>query len=384
MAKTSILFESLFWDPADGWQIAARAYARALEMADIDVSLMSPIPWVGEPDRGVYAEVGHLAKRPSRWDLYIYSVACMGPAVMERPLRMLVRGAKPPRVFYTMLERRSVAHEIVQRLSQIEGVWVPCRANVETFSRSGLPANMLGYMPFPFFNDDPYLGLFGLNRAPGVPRFLWGGRWEPRKAPDNLVRAFMRAFAPGKAKLTLKLGPMPLDARGFPVGPEAVAIDEIFTNPDVAAKGWTVANHPEHIQVLRGRLSDTQMVKLHADHDIYVSPSRGEGIDLPTYRAKLAGKRVVATYSGGPEDFLGTEDIRVIDRGVTKAHPVYDWEPSATYADYFIEDLVIALRVAAEGPLVVKQRDWPIDNFRARTVSVKLRKMVEKVIDEAR
>jgi glycosyltransferase involved in cell wall biosynthesis len=303
---------------------------------------------------------------------------------MRGPLRTLIHGARPPRIFYTMLERRSISTETARAISKLEGVWVPCRANVEAFSRSGVPAQKIGYMPFPFFNDDPYLGLFGFNRAPGVPRLFWIGRWEPRKAPDNLVRAFLRAFAPGKAKLTIKIGPTPMNAPNFPLGPDVVAVDEIYTNPAVASKGWTAQNYQESIQILRGQLSETQMIKLHADHDIYVSPSRGEGIDLPSYKAKLAGKRIVATYSGGPEDFLGTKDIRVPESGFAKPHPVYGWEPDSEYGNYEIDDLAVALQKAADGPLVLKERDWPIDNFRARAIAPKLRRLVEKFIEEAR
>lgn len=383
MSKLSVLYESMFWDPADGWQIAVRSYARALEMAGVEVSLVSPVPWIGAPDPGVLAEVGHMARHPSRWDLYIYGVPCMGPAQMWRPLRTLSRGALPPRVFYTMLERKSVDPDTARAVSLLEGVWVPCRANVETLRRCGVTTQKIGYVPYPFFNDDPYLGLFGLNRAPGVPRFLWGGRWEPRKAPDNLVRAFLRAFAPGKASITLKLGPTPLTAQGFPIGPEVVAVDEIQQNPAVSAKGWTTQNYQQHIHILRGRLPAAQMIQLHAEHDIYVSPSRGEGIDLPTYRAKLAGKRVVATYSGGPEDFLGSHDIRVPESGLVKTHPVYGWEPEALYGNYEIDDLTKALVLAADGPLTSKEHDWPIDSFRARAVAPKMLKLVEKAIDEA-
>ena len=383
-SKISVLFESLFWDPADGWQIATRAYARAMEMADIDVSLVSPVPWFGEPDPGVFAEVGHLAKRPSKWDLYIFSSAFTNVPTMGKILKTLIRGAKPPRVYYTMVERRSIQPELATMISQLEGVWLPSRASVESFNRSGVPQSKTGYMPYPFFNDDPYLAVFGTNRAPGVPRMHWTGCWEPRKAPDNLVRAFLRAFKPGEAKLTLKIGPFPRLAPGFPLGPEIVAVDEIQQNPEVVKLGWNTSNYADYIRVVRGRLSEGDMVKLHADHDIYVSPSRGEGIDLPAFKAKLAGRRVVATHSGGPEDFLGTRDVRVPESGTVPVHAAYGLEAGAEYGDYKIDDLVVALQKAAEGPLQQKDRDWPIENFKARNVGVKLRRLVEKVIDDTR
>jgi glycosyltransferase involved in cell wall biosynthesis len=355
-----------------------------MEMADLDVSLTSPIPWIGDPDPDVFAEVGHLAKRPAKWDIYIFSSPFTSPTVMERPLKILIRGAKPPRVMYTMIERRSIAPESAQLVSQLDGVWLPCRANVEAFNRSGVPTNKTGYMPFPFFNDDPNAAIFGTNRAPGVPRFLWDGNWEPRKAPDNLVRAFMRAFKPGEARLTMKIGLLPLPAAGFPMGPEVVVVDEIQQNSDVAAKGWTSNNYSDSIRIVRGQLREMEMVKLRADHDIYVSCSRGEGIDLPVFKAKLAGRRVVATYSGGPEEFLGTKDVRVAATGVAPVHSMYQLESGAEYGDYSVDDLAAALAKAAEGPLVSKERDWPIENFRARAVGIKLRRLVEKTIDDTR
>lgn len=383
VTKPVVLFETMFWAPWDGWQIASRAYARTMEMAGVDVCLVSPVPWYGEPDPGVLAEIGHLVKRPSKWDLYIYSGAFMGPQVMRAPLNTLIRGARPPRVMYTMIERLHIAPELAQLVSKLDGVWLPSRANVEAFNRSGVPAHKTAYMPYPHFNDDPFLAIFGTNRAPGVPRFLWSGTWEPRKRPDYLVRAFLRAFKPGEAKLTVKLGPSQRDALvGFPVGPEVVQIEELQTNPVVSAKGWTSQNFGDHIRILRGKLSASEMVKLHADHDVYVSPSLGEGIDLPAYQSKLAGRRLVATYSGGPEDFIGSRDIRVPVTGTVAPHPTYGWEPGSVQNDYKLDDLADALRKAAEGPLTSRDRDWPIENFRARVVGVKLRKLIDRVINE--
>jgi hypothetical protein len=76
--------------------------------------------------------------------------------------------------------------------------------------------------------------------------------------------------------------------------------------------------------------------------------------------------------------------VRVPESGTVPVHAAYGLEAGAEYGDYKIDDLVVALQKAAEGPLQQKDRDWPIENFKARNVGVKLRRLVEKVIDDTR
>lgn len=329
-----LVFETLWQNSADGWSTASRAYARAMASAGVDVRLKS---WARdvELDEAVAREIPPKMREPvSDWDYHVFSCPLGSPEKHREvgTFELFHKLNKPPRFFYTMFERRRVQPEIITELNRLEGVWVPCSMNHRVLVEAGCRTS--AWIPYPYFDDDPYLSLPPPRREPRT--FLWIGRWEPRKAPHNLIRAFFRAFKPGEARLILKIGPSPW-VRSSYLGP----YDVIGVN---LGRGWTRAAAAKDIEVVEGRLTLEEMRALHARSDVYVSASRGEGIDLPAFAAKLAGRRVVTTASGGPEDFLDEDDI-VVPSTQDLAAPEYEWiwGPGALYTDYDIETLACAM-----------------------------------------
>lgn len=343
-----------------GWDILARAYARVLASAGIDVRLYPP----GNGHAEAMAEVGQLARAVTRWDLYIYSDFFAAPHIMRQIFNQHLRPENGPRVFYSMFERRHVAQSTAKLLSALTGVWVPCTANRDALIDAGCTNAV--WLPVPFFTEDPLLALEPPRTA---KRFYWIGAWEPRKAPEMLMRAFFEAFRPGEAHLTLKTH---LIAQGWPSAEDVASIL-------LPLNGWTLHNWQAGITVEKRLFSGKQMSRLHALNDIYVSASRGEGVDMPAFAAKLAGRRVITTDSGGPRDFLGQYDILVPATGEVPTHPSYNWEPGAMNADYRLADLVAALQRAASEK--APPRDLPDPSiFRSDAVAVRMRKQVEEWI----
>lgn len=344
-----------------GWDILARAYARVMDSAGIDVRLYPP----GGGHAEAMAEVGRFARAVKRWDLYIYSDFFAAPHIMRQIINQHLRPERGPRVFYSMFERRHVASSTAKLLSELTGVWVPCTANRDALHKAGCSSAV--WIPVPFFAEDP---LLTLDPPRSAKRFYWIGAWEPRKAPEMLMRAFFEAFQPkDAAHLTLKTHLM---AQGWPSAEDVASIL-------LPLNGWTLSNWRSGITVEKRLFSGRQMIKLHASNDVYVSASRGEGVDMPAFSAKLAGRRVITTDSGGPRDFLGQHDILVPATGEVPTHPSYNWESNAMNADYRLSDLVAAFqRAASEG---APPRDPPDPSiFRSDAVAVRMRKQVEKWI----
>lgn len=365
MAQPIVLFETLWAEISDGWSIAARAYARAMKLGGIDVRLRSWAAIMEYPAEEVIAEVEDLLKPTPKWDFYIFSTPLAQPKIMEHPFAVL-RGMERPRTFYTMFERSNVQPELIQALNDLEGVWVPCSRNEDLLRDAG--CKNATWIPFPYFDSDPHLKLEQPNRQPKV--FYWIGRWEPRKAPDNLIRAFLRGFKPGQAELVLKIGPVPFH-RKFP-GPEEVIAAEVDEN-----KAWSLQQAQEAIQIIRGKLSPKEMLTLHARGDVYVSASRGEGLDLPSFAAKLAGRRVITTDSGGPIDFLGEGDFLVTANQEIPAVGYEEfWGAESRYSDYVLEDLIDAMREVRAGRRI--STDRVPSEFRAENVGRRLREWVEE------
>lgn len=353
-----VYFEATWHRAEVGWDIAVRAYARAMRAGGVDVRLNNP-GWL-LPD--IAAECGDLVIPTAEADVVMVS-SCFSTASKMHGVMNRLKGARGRRVLYTMFERSNFDPAIGPMLAELDAVFVPCSANRQALEALGL--KNVTAIPVPHFAGDP---LLALPRPTEARRFYWLGNWSPRKAPDNLVRAFMRAFRAGEAELTLYTGPQRFH-QGWPE-PEAVIAGELGQN------GWSADDWHASIRVDRKRRTRVEVVaEVHGANDVYVSASRGEGYDLPIYESKLAGRRIITTDSGGPRDFLGERDILIPATGLVPVHPDYvrlfGWESGSTYTDYDLDALVFALRRARSEPVATKC-DWPIEQFRADAIGKRL------------
>lgn len=363
----NVLFDTLWHNFSDGWSTASRAYARAMKAAGMGVQLHSWMGALEDPSPEVLAEVGDMLEKVER-DLYLFSCTLSSAELAHYTLDKMAKVLRP-RAFYTMFERLRIEPSLVAQLNtSTDAIMVPCSANKDVLAAAGV--QHVTYIPHPYFDDDPHLALPAPAGAPRV--FYWIGRWEPRKAPHNLVRAFLLAFRPGEAELHLKLGPVPWP--GYPEPEEAVA--EALSDSRIA-KAWpTVRQVDEAVHVHRGRWPSSEIVGLHASGHVYCSASRGEGLDLPAFAAKLAGRRVVTTDSGGPRDFLTETDVLVPARGEVPADPRYRWGPGAAFADYDIDELAAGLQRARGNPRAPERIS---ERFHVSSVAPEIRGWVEEV-----
>lgn len=372
--EPAVLFETLWKNPADGWAIASRAYARAMHAAGVDVRLSDWLT-VGPPPEASLAELRGLNMRPptsvalSIWSSPLHSYEQLGMRLKALAERRTA--------FYCVFERLRIESKLAQALREMNGIWVQCRMNRDVLLKHGVEDVTL--IPYPLFDDDPMLELPSPRSvdAETPMRFLYVGRFEPRKSPENIIRAFLRGFKHrDNVRLTIKLSPFPFPHEDVNSTPESAILYEL-SRPDVAANGWTVENWSHAIRIVRGKLTRAEMVRLYLKHDVYVSASRGEGLDLPCWDAKVSGMRVVTAPSGGPEDFLGERDIVLPKTGEVAADPRYNWEDEATYADYDLNDLINAMLNAAHQPRA-NGRDWDTGSHRAAMVGERLREWIEE------
>lgn len=356
------------WTRQTGWCIAARGYARAMELAGIRVHLTS---WMQAeqpdvfrfrpPEASVLSEVSDMLLPPGRDP----DVSVLSSTLGAGPTLAFENWPKQPgaSVLYTTFEREQLAPELVEQLNRLDGLWVPCMWNAETCMENGVNPDIVHVFPHVYFDDDPLLFL-----PPAVVErsFLWIGQWEPRKAPDRLIKAFLNAFHWREgARLTLKTNGY--WSLGDYASPEAVIEREAF------ASGWRLDDALSAITVVRGNLSRSELVKLYERANVYVSASRGEGFDLPCFQAKLAGRRVVTTDSGGPRDFLDENDFTVPATGRVPIDPAYKYGEGLHF-DHELDALINAMQIV-EGAEPPPRAD--LSQFRAQVVGARLREWFE-------
>lgn len=312
-------------------------------MGGLDVHLVDwapPLEVVPPVDEDVLAEVQHLVEPVREWDCRVLSCVVSMTHEMQRILGGQVLG-RGPQGFHCVFEREQIEPELVELMNGLEGVWAQCSANRDALKRSGV--HRVALIPHPYFDSDPHLRIPPPRES---RRFYWIGRFEPRKAPDLLIRAFLRAFRPGDATLTLKLSSY--QHREYYASPEEVILHELC-EPDVS-RYWSPRQACVAIRVVRHKLTRSEMLSLHANHDVYCSASRGEGLDLPAFAAKLAGRKLCLTDSGGPRDFVADGDVLVPACGSVPADRSYRWGTEATYADFRLDDVIAGLISARSTP----------------------------------
>lgn len=111
-----------------------------------------------------------------------------------------------------------------------------------------------------------------------------------RKNPQAAVDAFLRAFTPEEASLTIKVSQ-----------PEANAAEW------ESLQGLT-APHP-HIRLDAGWMDEATLERLFLEHDVYLSLHRSEGYGLTIREAMLRNLYVVATGWSGNMDFMEGERV---------------------------------------------------------------------------
>ncbi len=288
------------------------------------------------------------------------------------------------RVFYTVWERDRLSRGALDLMSRVGQCWVACQANADMLVRSGIPEQRVRVVPCPHFADDPHLSLAGRERKPGPVRFYHIGKWEPRKAQDKMLEAFLRAFRPGEAMLFVRSSPLAHRVEGYPQSPQE-AMAGLLQLPDVRSSGWTETNVVRSIRIFAQRMTEEQLLVMHREGDVYVSLSRGEGFDMPARDAKLAGNLLLYTPSGGPQDYSDARDVMVPTTGLIPAHEMYEWK-NTNYWNYSTADAIAGMRQARLKVLQGYDRspDARLKRFGAGYVGAQMRQYLAELAEAAK
>ena len=266
---------------ASGYGQAARSYVHALHKAGVKVTVVD----IGaQPPQTEDALVTSLLGHNDQADFNLFHGIPSLWARNARPLRNVIA--------MTVWETDSMPSEWHDPLVRATDLWLPCRFNVEVFSR-GLArrAFTLPHAVPPGARDsasEPLPASAAKHLAAGDFVFYSIFEWQDRKNPAGMMEAFLRAFPEQPdVVLVLKTG-----ARAAQEANATLARLRAATG----AKGRVV--------LCCEAWTDGQIRALHARGDCYVSLHKGEGWGYPLFEAAARGKPVVATNFSGPRDYL--------------------------------------------------------------------------------
>lgn len=205
----------------------------------------------------------------------------------------------------TMFETDGVPADWVDLCNGMDQVWVPSTFNAATFAAAGVDEHRLRVVPSPIADQ--------VFRAPADPMPLPGSdvftflsvfAWGLRKGWDLLAQAFVDEFAPGEAKLILKVTP----AERHTLADHQARLQRFL----VEALGRDPGRCPE-IYFIDSDLGTDEMLRLYRSADAFVLPSRGEGWGRPYMEAMAAGLPTIGSRWSGNLDFMDDGNSYLVD-----------------------------------------------------------------------
>eukprot|EP01080_Neovahlkampfia_damariscottae_P006696 gene6696-10861_t len=243
-------------------------------------------------------------------------------------------------------------------------IWVPSKFLVNAFINSGISASKVKWMPEPidvnFYNPKTVKplnikGLSGYN-------FLSVFKWEPRKGPDFLLRAYFSEF---KKEEDVTLYLLTYEFGGWNPHSKS-AIERLIRL--VAMKYKFDFNKLPKYKIINKVIPSSLMPSLYKTFNAFVLPTRGEGWGLPFMEAMTMGLPTIGTNWGGQVDFMKKDNSYLID--VESMDPISeeDDQKHLKYATPSIKHLRKTMRHLFENQQEGKQvgkraRKYIIENF---------------------
>jgi len=289
-----------------GYATAARRALRGLRAAGTPFTWTRMVP--GRAWGLGYVPLGH-ALRDGEFD------ACCGPEsphgtlvahlVPEYALRWREREPHKRLVLYTTWETDRIPCHWRFFLELADLVLVPSTWNKDVFDSAGLrvPVRVLPHIappaPLP-------CGPGPVQVRQGDFVFLTINAWSTRKRLRSLIRCYLDAFtAADPVHLVIKTDSRCHDTpQSWLRRPSAAQTVKALQRE---------RRNPARITLLTRRVSEQEIMRLHAQADCYLSLTHGEGWGIGSFDAAAYGTPVIATNFGGALDYLTPRDSYLVN-----------------------------------------------------------------------
>jgi glycosyltransferase involved in cell wall biosynthesis len=221
-------------------------------------------------------------------------------------------------VSYTMMETENRIHDqLVQHLLAADEIWVPCEWNRQVFANSGVNRE-IRVMPLGVDEEEYHPAKPSAVFSSGTKGFTFLSvfNWNWRKAPDVLMKAYIRAFT-SKDDVSLVMV-------SRYVGQTSMS-GQIYKD----IKSWTARERESdrpHVMLVDEVIPTFLMPRLYNSADAFVLFSRGEGWGLPSVEAAASGTPLLTSFHGGHEMFLDDSTAMLLTPDkVTPVHESVKW-----------------------------------------------------------
>lgn len=206
----------------------------------------------------------------------------------------------------TMFETNSLPPDWIDPINNMDEIWVPTTFSEQSFRRAGITSPIYivpeGVDTKLFCPGLPPLPIPGLaNKV-----FLSIFEWSFRKGWDILLSAWAKAFSSQDDVCLIIRSSIRTSSD---LGKEEI---ETKINDYLKNQGFDITKIAPII-VLSKEITIKDMPRLLATADVYVSPTRGEGVGRPQMESMSCGIPVITTRWSGMLDFMDDSNSYLID-----------------------------------------------------------------------
>ncbi|AZN42679.1 glycosyltransferase [Paenibacillus albus] len=325
-----------------GLGIASRAYVQSLRRLGVDVRATSG------------KEAGSWRNSGNKYNVLIY-----------HHLPYTLNFKKARKQFHAILlntvwETTRIPKRWRRSMNKFDAVCVPSTQNLKAMRNSGVKVPLFivphgvnsRYSPIkrrpsesPSRREFVFLSVFG---------------FQHRKNPETLLRAFWQEFSP-KDHVTLVI-----KTNGYAPYENTQWIRRRIQRYK-SSLGFS--KKTARLTVIARHLSNRQMRELYYRADVFVLPTRGEGVGLPFLEAMSSGLPVIATSWGGQMDFLSKRNSFLIPyklknpvSGMNSRHSIARKfrslfsERGQLWAEVDVRNLRRQMRLAYRNPSLCKKK----------------------------
>lgn len=204
-------------------------------------------------------------------------------------------------ILFSTLESKTVHRGYLNRCTQFDELWFPCKDNVRSILDTGCPKQKLFLCP-----EGVHTGFYNPNVTPTEKyksdkfTFFYCGDWSYRKGVDLLIRAFAHAFKPSDNVRLLLLSHY--QGNGKQTSEERISAELM----DLCQK-HNLHSLPQ-IDFIFEHIEDEEMPNIFKCADVGVFPTRGEAWLLPAIQLMATGVPVITTSWGGQTDYINNDN----------------------------------------------------------------------------
>lgn len=188
-----------------------------------------------------------------------------------------------------------------ERINLMDEAWVPCQSvhSSSIESKVNIPIKVIP-VPCDTSKYQKKYEKFSIPQTDDRFTFYTIGEIHRRKNLVALLKAFHLEFAPDEQVSLVIKGSIP----GLPSHEVDKHISAMCNTVKDELKLYRKKELYHSEVIISQSLTEEQIMRMHSTFDCYVSPSFGEGWNMPAFDAMAMGKTPICSAQGGPIDFL--------------------------------------------------------------------------------